>query len=151
MTRSGTGFSALVMACAVLMGVARSAQSGPLDEARAQAHLNAVAASDLDALMRDYEDDAYMDWIGGALDGRYRGKAEIKAVWQKFIAANAGKPRTGKFSKLDAYANPKGTTVEASAEYGGAAPVKVWHVLTFRDGGLSTEIWQIAPTIQLAP
>lgn len=125
--------------------------AGPLDEAKAQAHLNAVAAGDLDALMRDYEDDAYMDWIGGALDGRYRGKAAINAVWQKFIAANAGMPRPVKFSKLNAYAHPKGTTVEAKAEYGGTTPLKVWHALTYRDGNLATEIWQIAPAIQLAP
>ena len=128
-----------------------SALAGPLDEARAQAHLNAVAAGDLDALMRDYPEDAYMDWIGGALDGRYYGRAAIAAVWQKFIAANAGKPRPAKFSKLEAFANPKGTTVEASAEYGGTTPLKAWHALTYRDGSLTTEIWQIAPAIQVSP
>jgi hypothetical protein len=32
--------------------------------------------------MRDYADDAYLEWVGGPLDGRYRGKAEIRAVWQ---------------------------------------------------------------------
>jgi ketosteroid isomerase-like protein len=128
-----------------------SALAGPLDEAKAQAHLNAVAAGDLDALMSDYADDAYMDWVGGPLDGRYHGKAAIKGVWQKFIAANAGKPRPAKFSKLDAYANPKGTTIWAKAEYGGTTPVKVWHALSYRDGGLATEIWQIAPAIQLEP
>jgi ketosteroid isomerase-like protein len=127
------------------------ALAGPLDEAKAQAHINAVAAGDLEGLMRDYEEDAYMDWIGGALDGRYRGKAAIKDVWRKFLAANAGAPRPAKFSKLDAYANQKGATVEVKAEYGGTTPVKVWHALTYRDGNLATEIWQIAPAIQLAP
>jgi ketosteroid isomerase-like protein len=70
-----------------------SAVAGPLDDAKARAHLDAVAASDVEALMRDYAGDAYLEWVGGPLDGRYRGKAEIRAVWQKFIAANAGKPR----------------------------------------------------------
>jgi hypothetical protein len=143
--------SAIVVAMALLAGASPLAQAGPLDEAKAKAHLEAVAAGDLDALMRDYADDVYMDWVGGALDGRYRGKAEIRAVWQKFIAANAGKPRAAKFGKPEAYANPKGTTVEASAEYGGTPAVKVWHALTFRDGELSTEIWQIAPALQIAP
>lgn len=128
-----------------------SALAGPLDEARGRAHLDAVAAGDLAALMKDYAEDAYMDWIGGPLDGRYTGRAAILGVWQKFIAANGGKPRPAKFSKLEAYANPKGATVEAKAEYGGTTPVKVWHVLTFRDGGLTTEIWQIAPALQVAP
>ena len=128
-----------------------SVLAGPLDEAKAKAHLNAVAAGDLDALMKDYADDATLDWVGGALDGRYQGKAAIAAVWQKFIAANAGKPRPAKFGKPEAYANPKGATVEAKAEYGGTTPVKVWHALTFRDGSLSTEIWQIAPALQVSP
>ncbi|MDO8330504.1 MAG: hypothetical protein Q7T36_08550, partial [Fluviicoccus sp.] len=62
-----------------------------------------------------------------------------------------GKPRPAVFSKLEAFAHPKGTTVEAKAEYGGTPAVKVLHVLTYRDGDLATEIWQIAPAIQLAP
>lgn len=133
-----------------LSAVAQPVFAGPLDDAKAQAHLNAVASGDLNALMHDYAEDAYMDWVGGPLDGRYQGKAAISAVWQKFIAANAGKPRPAKFSKLESYANPKGASVEASAEYGGTSPVKVWHVLTYRDGSLTTEIWQISPTIQVS-
>lgn len=127
----------------------RPALAGPLDEAKAHAHLEAVAAGDLEALMRDYSDDAYMDWVGGPLDGRYHGKAAIRAVWEKFIAANAGKPRPAHFGKLSAFVNARGTSLEAKAEYGGAVPVKAWHVLTYRDGDLNTEIWQIAPALKL--
>lgn len=135
----------------LLLATMQAVVAGPLDESKAQAHLNAVAAGDLEALMRDYAEDAYMDWIGGPLDGRYHGKAAIRAVWQKFIAANAGKPRPAKFGKLESYANPKGTSVEATAEYGGTTPVKIWHAFTYRDGILTTEIWQIAPAIQVSP
>lgn len=142
--------------CAVILSVALlpllagpAAMAGPLDEAKGRAHLDAVAAGDLDALMRDYADDAYMDWVGGPLDGRYRGKAAIRAVWEKFIAANAGKPRPATFGKLSAFANPKGASVQAKAEYGGALPLKVLHVLTYRDGELVTELWQIAPALQV--
>lgn len=128
------------------------AHAGPVEDAKVKAHLNAVAAGDLEALMKDYAEDAYMDWVGGPLDGRYRGKAAIAAVWQKFIAANNGKPRTARFAPLESYANPKGTSVEAKAEYSTpAAPVKVWHVLTYRDGELTTELWQIAPNLEIAP
>jgi hypothetical protein len=125
------------------------AVAGPLDDARARAHLDAVAAGDLEGLMRDYADDAYLEWVGGPLDGRYRGKAEIRAVWQKFIAANAGKPRPASFGKLVSFANAKGASVQQRADYSGTVPVKVWHVLTYRDGSLTTEVWQIAPTLQL--
>jgi hypothetical protein len=141
--------------CAMLALVALAslpgthAIAGPLDDAKARAHLDAVAAGDLDALMQDYSDDAYMDWVGGPLDGRYRGKAEIRAVWTKFIAANAGKPRPANFGKLVSFANAKGASVQQRADYGGQVPVKVWHALTYREGSLTTEVWQIAPTLQL--
>jgi ketosteroid isomerase-like protein len=141
----------MIAAFIILSAVAQPVPAGPLDDAKAQAHLNAVAAGDLAALTQDYAEDAYMDWVGGPLDGRYQGKAAIGAVWQKFIAANAGKPRPAKFGKLESYAHPKGTSVEASAEYGGTPTVKVRHVLTYRDGSLTTEIWQVAPAIQVAP
>lgn len=141
----------LIAALVLLFSFAQPVMAGKLDEAKAQAHLDAVAAGDLESLMRDYAEDAYMDWVGGPLDGRYQGKAAIRAVWQKFIDANAGKPRPAKFSKLEAYANTKGASIEASAEYGGATAIKVWHVLTYREGTLTTELWQISPAIQLAP
>jgi hypothetical protein len=132
----------------LLAGAAmQSAFAGPLDEAKAKAHLDAVASGNLEALMADYPDDAYMEWVGGGLDGRYRGKAEIRVVWQKFIAANAGKPRPATFSKMSAFANPRGTSVEVKASYGGTAPVKALHVLTYREGELTTELWQITPAL----
>lgn len=134
----------------LLIGIQPSL-AGPLDVAKAKAHLDAIAAGNLEALMADYPEDVYMDWVGGPLDGRYRGKVAIREVWQKFIAANEGKPRPAKFSKLESYANPKGTSVEASAEYGGVKPLKAWHVLVYRDGSLDTELWQIAPALQVTP
>jgi len=139
------------IAFATLLMVAQPAFAGPLDEAKAKAHLDAVAAGNLDALMADYPEDAYMDWVGGALDGRYRGKAAIREVWQKFIAANEGKPRPAKLGKLTTYASPKGVSVAAGAEYGGIKPIKAWHVLVYRDGSLDTELWQVAPALQVAP
>ena len=139
-----------LIASVMLLMATQFALAGPLDEAKAKEHLDAVAAGNLDVLMRDYADDAYMDWIGGPLDGRYHGKEAIRAVWKKFIAANTGQPRPAKFGKLKAYTNPAGTSVEAEAEYGGAKPNKVWHVLVYRDGDLTTEIWQIAPAIQVS-
>jgi ketosteroid isomerase-like protein len=144
------GFGAIV-ASFWLFGFAHAVQAGPLDEAKAKAHLQAVAAGDMDALMRDYPADAYMDWVGGPLEGRYRGKEAIGEVWKKFIASNHGKPRPAKLGKLESHGNPKGNSFAVSAEYGGEKPVKVWHVLVYRDGELTTEIWQIAPAIKIAP
>lgn len=126
-----------------------AATAGPLDEKKAEAHLHAVAAGDVEALMGDYADDAYLDWVGGPLDGRYRGKAAIREVWKKFAALNDGQPRPAKFGKLVQQANPKGATLEAAAEYGGKPTIKVWHLLVYRDGDLTTEVWQIAPALKV--
>jgi hypothetical protein len=142
--------SCVVMALAALpLLPGANAVAGPLDDAKARAHLDAVAAGDLEALMKDYADDAYMDWVGGPLDGRYRGKEAIRAVWQKFIAVNEGKPRPATFGKLSSFANPKGASVQQRADYGGKLPLKVLHVLTYREGELTTELWQIAPGMQI--
>lgn len=134
----------------LLIAVAAStAVAGPLDQKKAERHLNAVAAGDVEALMTDYADDAYMDWIGGPLDGRYYGKAAIREVWKKFVAANDGQPRPARVGQLSSYGNPKGVALEAEAEYGGKTPLKVWHVLVFRDGVMTSELWQIDPNLKV--
>lgn len=129
--------------------VSASVLAGPLDEKKANAHLAAVAAGDVDALMADYAEDAYLDWVGGPLEGRYTGKDKILEVWKKFVAANDGKPRPAHQSKPNGYGNPVGVSFDAEAEYGGKTPVKVWHLLVYRDGILTTEIWQVAPNLKV--
>lgn len=126
-----------------------TAVAGPLDERKADLHLKAIAVGDVEALTADYAEDASMDWIGGPLDGRYHGKAAIRAVWKKFAALNDGQPRPARVGKLSPYANPKGVSFVTEAEYGGRIPLKVWHVLVFHDAVLTTEIWQIAPSIKV--
>lgn len=132
-----------------LWAVASTTMAGPLDEKNAEAHLKAVAAGDVDAIMRNYADDGYLDWVGGPLDGRYRGKVAIREVWKKFAALNDGQPRPARSTPLVQHANPKGATLAAAAEYGGKTPIKVWHVLVYRDGELTTELWQIDPALKV--
>ena len=48
-----TKVASLLLACALLPVCGGQAVAGPLDEAKAKAHLDAVAAGDLEALMRD--------------------------------------------------------------------------------------------------
>lgn len=139
----------LLLLLAGLFAVSLAA-AGPLDEKKAAAHLQAVAAGDVEALMRDYAEDAWLDWVGGPLDGRYRGRTVIRAVWEKFVAQNDGQPRPARFGRFEQFAHPQGVTLAASAEYGGKTTVKVRHVLVYRDGELATEIWQIAPALKVA-
>ncbi|MFA7282623.1 MAG: nuclear transport factor 2 family protein [Sterolibacterium sp.] len=134
----------------LLCMVSLAVLAGPLDQKKAESHLKAVAAGDIEGLMADYADDAYMEWVGGPLDGRYTGKAAIREVWTKFVAANDKQPRPANVGKLATYSNPKGVSLHAEAEYGGKTPVKVWHVFVYRDGVLTSETWQIAPAIKVS-
>lgn len=127
----------------ICMALALPAFAGKLDEARAKAHVEAIAAGDLDAVMRDYSDNAFMEWVGGPLDGQYQGKEAMLAMWKKFFAINDGKPRPAKFGEIEAYSNAKGASIETTVEYDGKVPLKVWHVFVYRDGMLVAEIWQI--------
>lgn len=125
--------------------------AGPLDERAAEAHLKAIAAGDVDAVMKAYGDDPWMDWVGGPLDGRYRGADALRALWTKFAAANDNQPRTLQRTMIMQNANPKGVTLTATAEYAGKTTVRVKHVLVYRDTKLVSEVWQIDPSADLAP
>jgi hypothetical protein len=44
-------------------------------------------------------------------------------------------------------ANPKGATVTANVIFSGKSDIKVRYVLTYRDGKIVTETWQIDPNL----
>ena len=44
-------------------------------------------------------------------------------------------------------ANPKGATVTANVEFQGKAAIKIRYVLTYRDGKIVNEVWQIDPNL----
>lgn len=133
---------ALLLACAA--GAVDSASAGPALDA-AQAHFAAIGAGERAAIMRDYADDARLAWIGGPLDGTYNGPAAIGAVWDKFGAA-AGPARVTVLGLTES-ANPKGATVVAGVQFDGKTQVKVRYILTYRDGKLVNETWQVDPKL----
>jgi len=130
----------------LLMLVSTAAFAGATDSARS--HFNAIAAGKLDGIMADYASDAVFQWVGGPLDGAYRGTESIKGVWGKFAKANA--PLSANISKLEESANPKGSTVTANVVFNGAKTIKVHYALTYRDGRLVNEVWQIDPQLEAA-
>lgn len=134
----------LLIAALVLPAVA-----GPLDERNADAHLKAIAAGDTEAIMKAYGDDPWMDWVGGSLDGRYKGAEAIRELWNRFAANNDQQPRTVTHGPIVQNANPKGVTLAVTAEYVGKTTVRVRHVLVYRDTRLVTEVWQIDPNAPL--
>ncbi|APZ43950.1 nuclear transport factor 2 family protein [Acidihalobacter ferrooxydans] len=119
------------------------AMASPMQEARA--HLHAIAKADVPAIMADYAPNAVFQWVGGPLDGNYEGTPAIQSVWRKFTHANG--PIHVKIDDMEVAANPKGATVTADVIFKGAKPIPVRYVMTFRQGVLVNEIWQIDPKL----
>ena len=134
-------------ACATAMLFAASgAIAAPADDART--HFQAIGSGDLAVVMRGYADNAQFNWVGGPLDGTYTSPAAIQGVWEKFTKS-AG-PLKVSVDKLEESANPKGSTVSANVQFEGKAPIKVRYVLTFREGKIVNETWQIDPKLAVA-
>lgn len=126
----------VILICAVL---SFPVMAGKLDEAKAKAHLDAIANGDLEAVMRDYPDKPFFEWVGGPHDGQYRTKKAIRDMWEDFFKDGL---RPVKKGELETYGSPKGVSIEAEVEYVGKRNVKVWHLFVYRDGVLVAEIWQ---------
>jgi ketosteroid isomerase-like protein len=133
-------------AAAAFTLISASAFAGPADDAKA--HFQAIAGGDLDKIMANYSGNAVFQWIGGPLDGTYHGAEAISGVWTKFTKANA--PLSASVQQLSESANPKGSTVTANVTFSGKNTIKVRYVLTYRDGRLVNEVWQIDPKLGMA-
>jgi ketosteroid isomerase-like protein len=110
-----------------------------------KAHVEAIAAGNVDAITAGYAANAVLEWVGGPLDGRYASADAIKATWTKFAKANG--PLKADIDHLQEAANPNGATVTADVVFKGKATVPVRYVLTYREGKLVDEIWQIDPKL----
>ena len=134
-------------ACATAMlFVASAASATPADDART--HFQAIGSGDLSVVMRGYADNAQFNWVGGPLDGTYANSDAIRGVWEKFTKSQG--PLKVSVDKLEESANPKGTTISANVQFEGKAPIKVRYVLTFREGKIVSETWQIDPKLSVA-
>lgn len=129
----------LLAGCAAGQAAASSATD------KATAHFNAIGAGAVEAVTAGYTDASVFQWVGGPLDGAYRGKAAIAELWKKFTAAQ-GK-LTVEISNITENANPKGATVTADVRFVGKNTVPVRYVLTYRGEELVAEIWQIDPQL----
>lgn len=136
LTAAALAFSAL--------WIAPSAYADTPTEA-ARAHIEAIAAGNVGAVTASYGPDAVLEWVGGPLDGRYAAADTIKTTWTKFVKANG--PLKAEIAHLQESANPKGATVTADVVFQGKAAIPVRYVLTYRDGKLVDEIWQIDPKL----
>lgn len=110
-------------------------------------HFHAIAAGDLAALNSSYTDNAQLNWVGGTLDGTYVGPSNISGVWEKFTKAQGQLKVIA--SKVEESLNPKGATVTANVQFEGKQPIKVRYVLTYRDGKIASETWQLDPKLSV--
>lgn len=108
------------------------------------AHFKAIADGKTDTLKRQYAQNARLEWVGGPLDGTYATTDEIDGVWSKFTTAQ-GKLNHS-VEDLKEVTNPKGSTVTARVQFAGKATINVLYILTYREGKIANETWQIVPT-----
>jgi hypothetical protein len=129
----------LVAASLLLVG-ANSASAGT-DAVRAEAFFNAISGGNADTVASFYADKAEFHWVGGPLAGIYKGKGQIKGVWEKFGQA-AGKLD---YKTLDLSESQNGpiSTVTARVKFIGPKEVPVKFVLMFKDGKIVNQIWQV--------
>lgn len=113
----------------------------------AQMHFRAVAGGNVSGIMSQYAPDATVLWIGGPLNGSYKGVKAIRSVWGKFAHA-AGKMKE-EASDIVVGMNPKGMTVTANVRFIGKKTIPVRYVLAYRNGMIVDEIWQIAPHLAM--
>jgi len=111
----------------------------------AQAHIKSIAAGDVNSVLSHYQDSATLQWLGGPLDGTYSGKDNLSTVWGKFSKAQG--PMKVMIKSLVEHTNPKGSTVTADVFFAGNKTVPVHYVLSYREGKLVNEIWQVSPSL----
>jgi ketosteroid isomerase-like protein len=133
-----------MVAAALIAGAAASAFAGQAGE-DARIHFSAIAAGDVATAARQYADNAVLEWVGGPLDGTYVGADKIRETWSRFAKANPELRVT--VGQVEESANPKGATVTANVQFEGKQPIKVRYVLTYRDGKLVHETWQVDPKL----
>lgn len=136
----------LTACAAAIVFSATGAMAAPVDDAKT--HFQAIGSGDLAVVMRAYADNAQFNWVGGPLDGTYANADAIRGVWEKFTKSQG--PLKVSVDKLEESANPKGSTISANVQFEGKAPIKVRYVLTFREGKIVSETWQIDPKLSVA-
>ncbi|HYH19963.1 MAG TPA: nuclear transport factor 2 family protein [Azospirillum sp.] len=134
----------LTVASALSLALAAPAVAGPAAD-MARAHVAAIGAANVPELTAQYAPNAVFEWVGGPLDGTYRGTAEITSVWARFAGAQ-GKLKAD-VKDVKEFANPAGATVVASVVFHARQPIPVLYTLTYRNGKLANAVWQIAPQV----
>jgi len=132
------------IAVAILATLPLAAFAGSARE-RAETHFHAISQGQVDTLMGAYAPGATLQWVGGPLDGVYSEESRLREVWTKFTKAQG--PLDVAINNVRESVNPKGASVTANVEFHGKNTIKVRYLLTYRDGKIVNEVWQIDPKL----
>lgn len=130
-----------LMAASALVFLGTPPAQASADAVRAEAYFNAISGGNAETIASFYADDAEFHWIGGPLDGKYKGKTKIKGVWEKFSQA-AGKI-DHEVLELSESANGKTSTVTARVMFKADSEVPVKFIMVYKDGKIASEVWQV--------
>lgn len=144
---------ASVTAKAPTAAVDTKAVTAKLDKVAMQApdaarHFSDVATGRVGAIMAQYAPHATLNWVGGKLNGTYRGTEAIKDVWQRF-EHDMGK-MTAHVSDVKVSGGKLGMTVTADVKFQGKMTVPARYVLVYRDHKIVDEVWQLASKTRAA-
>ncbi|GHE05370.1 hypothetical protein U879_02970 [Defluviimonas sp. 20V17] len=111
-------------------------------------HFRDVATGRVGAIMAQYSPHATLNWVGGTLNGTYRGTEAIKDVWQRF-EHDMGK-MTAHVSDVKVSGGKSGMTVTADVRFSGKMTVPARYVLVYRNHKIVDEVWQLASKTKAA-
>ena len=111
----------------------------------AHQHIDAIGVGDVAKITAQYSAGAWLNWVGGPLDGTYIGPQQIAEVWGKFSKSQA--PLKPTVKNMAESANPAGSTITADVIFTGKTTIKVRYVMLYRKGELVDETWQIDPKL----
>jgi hypothetical protein len=133
----------LVVSCAGMYGGSGYGPgNAPGPEALARVHWTDIAQDNLSATMSQYAPSATLDWIGGPLNGTYKGDQAIKGVWDKFFGAQGMmSTQVSGLKESNSYGR---ATVTATVVFKGKATVTVQYTLVYEKGQIVSEVWKVA-------
>jgi ketosteroid isomerase-like protein len=111
------------------------------DTVRAEAYFSSITGGDAETIASFYADDAEFRWIGGPLAGLYKGRDQIKGVWTRF--SEAAGSFTHEVLELSETAKGPESVITARVAFKGATAVPVKFLITYKDGKITSETWQV--------
>lgn len=106
------------------------------------AHWTQVANRDVQNLANEYANHAVIAWVGGPLNGTYKGLSAINGLWSKFASATA--PMRFQVTSVSYDLSKTHPTVREDVKLmAGKKAIKVDSTLVYDKKKIMTEIWKV--------